>query len=221
VQEAGTAGRGPRASAAAGRPRLGAVRAPDRHHRPEVAPSLYVAIGIFGRQPAPGRRPQRRHGGPINTDPACPMMARPPRRGRRRGECRGPAREAPERLAGRVSRPPTTSRGGRRPAAARRAGAARAGRGSLLLERADQPGGQETCPRRLLRAAVLEASAPDFWRGAVERHRTPRSSDELPSPPGVDFRTATWGTSRSTGSPCCAPLHRWLAEQAVRAGATC
>jgi electron transfer flavoprotein-quinone oxidoreductase len=102
--------------------------------------------------------------------------------------------------------------------------AARAGRRVLLLERAEQPGGKNVSGAAFYAPQVLEALVPEFWRRApVERHLTRRvvafTSPE--SALAVDFRTANWDHEPYNGFTLLRPrFDRWLADQAVEAGAT-
>ena len=102
--------------------------------------------------------------------------------------------------------------------------AARAGRRVLLLERAEHPGGKNVSGAAFYAPQVLEALVPGFWRSApVERHLTRRvitfTSPE--SALSVDFRTANWDREPFNGFTLLRPrFDRWLADQAVAAGAT-
>ena len=102
--------------------------------------------------------------------------------------------------------------------------AARAGRSVLLVERAEQPGGKNVSGAAFYAPRVLDALVPEFWRRApVERHLTRRviafTSPE--SALAIDFRTANWDREPYNGFTLLRPrFDRWLAEQAVEAGAT-
>jgi electron transfer flavoprotein-quinone oxidoreductase len=102
--------------------------------------------------------------------------------------------------------------------------AARAGRSVLLLERAEQPGGKNVSGAAFYAPQVLDALVPGFWRSApVERHLTRRviSFTSPESALAVDFRTANWDREPYNGFTLLRPrFDRWLAEQAVAAGAT-
>jgi electron transfer flavoprotein-quinone oxidoreductase len=102
--------------------------------------------------------------------------------------------------------------------------AARAGRRVLLLERGEQPGSKNVSGAAFYAPQVLEALVPEFWRTApVERHLTRRviSFTSPESAFAFDFRTARWGHEPYNGFTLLRPrFDRWLAEQAVEAGAT-
>jgi electron transfer flavoprotein-quinone oxidoreductase len=102
--------------------------------------------------------------------------------------------------------------------------AARAGRRVLLIERGEQPGSKNVSGAAFYAPQVLEALVPEFWRTApVERHLTRRviSFTSPESALAVDFRTAAWGEPPFNGFTLLRPrFDRWLAEQAVAAGAT-
>jgi electron transfer flavoprotein-quinone oxidoreductase len=102
--------------------------------------------------------------------------------------------------------------------------AARAGRRVLLLERAEHPGGKNVSGAAFYAPQVLEALVPGFWRSApVERHLTRRviSFTSPESALSVDFRTANWDREPFNGFTLLRPrFDRWLADQAVAAGAT-
>lgn len=102
--------------------------------------------------------------------------------------------------------------------------AARAGRRVLLIERGEQPGGKNVSGAAFYGPQVLEALVPEFWRTApVERCLT-RRVVSFTSPEAaltVDFRTAAWAEPPFNGFTLLRPrFDRWLAEQAVDAGAT-
>ncbi|HEY4028461.1 MAG TPA: FAD-dependent oxidoreductase [Candidatus Dormibacteraeota bacterium] len=102
--------------------------------------------------------------------------------------------------------------------------AARAGRRVLLLERGEQPGGKNVSGAAFYAPQVLEALVPEFWRTApVERHLSRRvlSFTSAESALSIDFRTAAWDQAPFNGFTLLRPrFDRWLAEQAVEAGAT-
>jgi electron transfer flavoprotein-quinone oxidoreductase len=102
--------------------------------------------------------------------------------------------------------------------------AARAGRRVLLLERGEQPGSKNVSGAAFYGPQVLELLLPAFWESApVERHLTRRVIC-LTSPEAalaVDFRTSAWSREPFNGFTLLRPrFDRWLAEQAVAAGAT-
>lgn len=102
--------------------------------------------------------------------------------------------------------------------------AARAGAKVLLLERGAYPGAKNVSGAAFYSPQVLEAVIPEFWRCApVERMLTRRvicftsSTSSL----AVDFKTASWASPPYNGFTLLRPrFDRWLAEQAVTAGAT-
>ncbi|HEY7198687.1 MAG TPA: FAD-dependent oxidoreductase [Candidatus Dormibacteraeota bacterium] len=102
--------------------------------------------------------------------------------------------------------------------------AARAGRRVLLVERGEQPGSKNVSGAAFYAPQVLEALVPDFWLTApVERHLTRRviSFTSPESALAVDFRTAAWDRPPYNGFTLLRPrFDRWLADQAVAAGAT-
>jgi electron transfer flavoprotein-quinone oxidoreductase len=102
--------------------------------------------------------------------------------------------------------------------------AARAGRRVLLLERGETAGSKNVSGAAFYAPQVLDALVPGFWRTApIERHLTRRviSFTSPESALAVDFRTAAWGHEPHNGFTVLRPrFDRWLAEQAVAAGAT-
>src|SRR5215471_14903 len=102
--------------------------------------------------------------------------------------------------------------------------AARAGCRVLLVERGEQPGSKNVSGAAFYAPQVLEALVPALWEAApVERHLTRRviSFMSPESALAVDFRTAAWDRAPYNGFTLLRPrFDRWLAEQAVAAGAT-
>jgi electron transfer flavoprotein-quinone oxidoreductase len=102
--------------------------------------------------------------------------------------------------------------------------AARAGARVLLVERGEYPGSKNVSGAAFYAPRVLESLVGEFWRTApVERHLTRRviSFTSPTSALAVDFRTATWDGEPYNGFTVLRPrFDRWLADQAVAAGAT-
>jgi electron transfer flavoprotein-quinone oxidoreductase len=102
--------------------------------------------------------------------------------------------------------------------------AARAGRRVLLLERGERAGVKNVSGAAFYAPQVLEALVPEFWRTApVERHLTRRviSMTSPESALSIDFRTRSWDHQPYNGFTLLRPrFDRWLAQQAVEAGAT-
>jgi len=102
--------------------------------------------------------------------------------------------------------------------------AARAGSRVLLIERGEHAGSKNVSGAAFYAPQVLEALLPDFWRSApVERHLIRRviSFVSPESSVSVDFATAKWDHPPYNGFTVLRPrFDRWLADQAVAAGAT-
>ncbi len=102
--------------------------------------------------------------------------------------------------------------------------AARSGRRVLLIERGEYAGSKNVSGAALYAPQVLEALLPEFWHSApVERHLTRRviSFVSPESSIAMDFHTANWDHPPYNGFTVLRPrFDRWLAEQAVAAGAT-
>lgn len=102
--------------------------------------------------------------------------------------------------------------------------AARAGSRVLLIERGEHAGSKNVSGAAFYAPQVLEALLPDFWHSApVERYLIRRviSFVSPESSVSVDFATARWNHPPYNGFTVLRPrFDRWLAEQAVAAGAT-
>lgn len=102
--------------------------------------------------------------------------------------------------------------------------AARAGRRVLLLERGEYPGSKNVSGAAFYAPQVLDALVPDFWRTAPVERCLSRRVISFTSPEAalsIDFRTARWAESPANGFTLLRPrFDRWLADQAVAAGAT-
>jgi electron transfer flavoprotein-quinone oxidoreductase len=102
--------------------------------------------------------------------------------------------------------------------------AARAGRRVLLLERGEQAGTKNVSGAAFYAPQVLESLLPEFWRTAPVERRLARRVISFTSPGAalaVDFRSTDWGGAAGNGFTILRPrFDRWLADQAVAAGAT-
>jgi electron transfer flavoprotein-quinone oxidoreductase len=102
--------------------------------------------------------------------------------------------------------------------------AARAGRSVLLVERGEQPGSKNVSGAAFYAPQVLEELLPRFWERAPMERRLTRRVISLTSPDAalaVDFRTEAWRREPLNGFTLLRPrFDRWLAEEAVAAGAT-
>lgn len=100
---------------------------------------------------------------------------------------------------------------------------ARAGRRVLLVERGEFPGSKNVSGAAVYSPDVLEALVPRFWESApIERTLTRRvicvTSDE--SSVSLDFRSRRFASPPYNAFSVLRPrFDRWLAEQAVAAGA--
>ncbi len=101
--------------------------------------------------------------------------------------------------------------------------AARAGRRVLLLERGEQAGAKNVSGAAFYAPQVLAALVPDFERTAPLERRLTRRVISFTSPDSalaVDFRSTGWAGDGGNGFTVLRPrFDRWLAEQAVAAGA--
>ena len=102
--------------------------------------------------------------------------------------------------------------------------AARAGLRVLLVERGEHPGAKNVSGAAFYSPQVLEAVLPEFWRVApVERVLTRRviSFTSRESSLSIDFRSERLKDQPYNGFTVLRPeFDRWLAEEAVAAGAT-
>jgi electron transfer flavoprotein-quinone oxidoreductase len=102
--------------------------------------------------------------------------------------------------------------------------AARAGRSVLLVERGEYPGAKNVSGAAFYAPQVLEALVPRFWlRAPVERRLVRRvvALTTAEASLSLDFKTARWADPPFNGFTVMRPrFDRWLAEQAVAAGAT-
>jgi electron transfer flavoprotein-quinone oxidoreductase len=102
--------------------------------------------------------------------------------------------------------------------------AARAGRRVLLLERGEQAGTKNVSGAAFYAPQVLEALVPGFSRTAPVERRLTRRVISFTSPEAalaVDFRSTAWEGAGGNGFTVLRPrFDRWLADQAVAAGAT-
>jgi electron transfer flavoprotein-quinone oxidoreductase len=101
---------------------------------------------------------------------------------------------------------------------------ARAGARVLLIERGEYPGSKNVSGAAFYAPQVLEALVPRFWRTAPIERRLTRRVISFTSPESslaVDFKTSRWAGERPNGFTLLRPrFDRWLADQAVAAGAT-
>jgi electron transfer flavoprotein-quinone oxidoreductase len=102
--------------------------------------------------------------------------------------------------------------------------AARAGRTVLLIERGAYPGAKNVSGAAFYAPQVLEALVPRFWDSAPLERVLTRRAICFTSPSSslaVDFKNAGWAERPYNAFTLLRPrFDRWLAEQAVAAGAT-
>lgn len=101
---------------------------------------------------------------------------------------------------------------------------ARAGRRVLLIERGEHAGSKNVSGAAFYAPQVLETLLPRFWDHAPVERRLTRRVIAFTSPGSaltMDFRTASWREEPFNGFTLLRPrFDRWLAQQAVAAGAT-
>ena len=101
--------------------------------------------------------------------------------------------------------------------------AARAGRRVLLVERGEYPGSKNVSGAAVYAPQLLEALVPDLWRTAPVERLVCRRVISFTSPETIlslDVRTARWAESPNAFTVLRPRFDRWLADQAVAAGAT-